>query len=109
MNEQDRINTFSLAAHRVAIARLREDPERLAEARGVLQRWRSQAVGPAHCVPYWDEWDALLRSGVDAVEQAVCFDGDHAATLRSVSPLGRFVPAAERHRLLRQAREAHAA
>jgi len=109
MNEQARINTFSLAAHRVAIARLRDEPELLAEALGVVQRWRDQASTPAHCDLYWSEWDALLRQGVAAVEQAVCVEGDHAATLRSVSPLGRFVSAAQRHRLLRQVREAHAA
>ena len=109
MNEQARIDTFSLAAHRVAVARLRDEPALVAEALGVLQRWRDQASAPAHCEPYWSEWDALLRQGVAAVERAVCIEGDHAATLRSVSPLGRFVPAAERHRLLRQVREAHAA
>ena len=109
MNKQDRINAFSLAAHRVAIARLREEPALLIEALGVLRRWRDQAGGPGHCDPYWDEWTVLLRKGVDAVEQAVCVDNDRAATLRSVSPLGRFVPAAERHRLLRQVREAHEA
>ena len=109
MNEQARIDTFSLAAHCVAVARLRDEPALVVEALGVLQRWRDQAGKPTHCDPYWDEWDALLRNGIGAVEQAVCVEGDHAATLRSVSPLGRFVPAVERHRLLRQARQAHAA
>jgi hypothetical protein len=103
MDRQQRINDFSLAAHRLAVARLREQPERIAEALGVLQRWRKQAGGPSHCDAYWNEWDRLLREGADAVEQAVCLSTDRAATLRSVSPLGRFISVVERNALLRQA------
>ncbi len=106
MDAQARINGFSLAAHRVAVARLREQPTRLEVALGVLNRWREQAGGPSHCDPYWDEWEHLLKAGPDAVELAVCSASDRAATLRSVSPLGRFISVAERTALLRQAREA---
>jgi len=106
MNEQDRINAFTLAAHRIALARLREQPALVPEAIGVLQRWRAQAGGQSHCDPYWDEWERLLRQGPDSVERAVCVQTDRAATLRSVSPLGRFVHATERYRLLQQMREA---
>ncbi|WP_372526382.1 hypothetical protein [Piscinibacter sp.] len=106
MNEQDRINAFTLAAHRAVVARLRAQPALLMQAIEVLERWREQTREPAHCGPYWNEWEALLRSGVDAVERAVCDETEHAATLRSVSPLGRFISPAERHLLRRQAREA---
>lgn len=106
MNAQDRINAFTLAAHRVAVDRLRAHPARVAEALHVLERWRVQAGGPSHSDRYWDEWEQLLRLGVEAVEQAVCIDTDHAATLRSVSPLGRFLAAEERFRLLRDVRQA---
>jgi hypothetical protein len=106
MDRQARINVFSLAAHRLAVSRLREQPARLDEALGVLRRWRQQAGGPSHCDPYWNEWERLLQAGPDAVEQAVCTASDHAATLLSVSPLGRFISVAERSGLLRQAREA---
>ena len=103
MDRHDRIDVFSLAAHRLAVARLREEPARVEEAIGVLMRWRQQAGGPSHCDPYWDEWERLLRAGVDAVGQAACASTVHAATLRSVSPLGRFISVAERNGLLRQA------
>ena len=96
MNRQDQINVFSLAAHRLAVERLREQPARVREALGVLQRWREQAGGPSHSDAYWDEWDRLLREGVDSVEQAVCLSTDRAATLRSVSPLGRFIAQSRR-------------
>ena len=106
MDRQQQINDFSLAAHRLAVARLRERPERVEEALGVLQRWREQAGGPSHCDAYWNEWDRMLREGADAVEQAVCLATDRAATLRSVSPLGRFISVAERNALLRRSRAA---
>jgi hypothetical protein len=105
MDRHDQIRAFSLAAHRLAVERLRERPERLEEALGVLRRWRQQAGGPAHCGPYWDEWERLLMRGIDAVEGVACAPTDHAATLRSVSPLGRFITPAERNHLLKQARE----
>ena len=106
MDRQHQIHAFSLAAHRLAIDRLRERPERLAEALGVVRRWREQAGGFAHCDPYWNEWQRLLLEGVDAVELAACAVSDHAATLRSMSPLGRFISSAERNQLLSQARKA---
>ena len=104
MNRQQQIDAFTLAAHRRVLPILQAQPHALDEALQVLGRWREIAGAPSHSQPYWDEWSALLRSGVDAVERAVCIESDHAATLRSVSPLGRFLPASERHRLLRQAR-----
>ena len=104
MDRQQRSQLFSLAAHRLALSRLREQPARVNEALGVLQRWRMQAGGPSHCDSYWDEWERLLHQGADAIEAAVCTHDERAATLRSVSPLGRFITAAERYRLLREAR-----
>ncbi len=103
MDRHQQIDVFSLAAHRLAMTRLREQPTRVDEALGVLNRWRVQAGGPSHCDPYWDEWEHLLRAGIDILEPAICGVTDHAATLRSVSPLGRFITVAERNGLLRQA------
>lgn len=106
MDPRVRTERFSLAAHRLAVERLRERPERLEEARDVIRRWRLQsAQQPARCDPYWDEWDRLLVAGVDALARAVCASDDHAATLRSVSPLGRFISPAERYRMLREAQD----
>lgn len=105
MDRHTRIDVFSLAAHRLALARLREQPKRLNEALDVLDRWRARA-GASHSDPYWDEWERMLRAGVDAVETHACASSDHGATLRSVSPLGRLISPAERKSLLRQALEA---
>lgn len=105
MDRHARIDVFSLAAHSLALKRLREQPGLLDEALDVLGRWRERA-GASHTDPYWDEWESLLRAGVDAVEVAACASTSHGATLRSVSPLGRFISVAERNSLLRQALEA---
>jgi len=105
MDRQQQIEVFSLAAHRLAIARIRAQPAAIAEALATLQRWRARSGGPAHCEPYWQEWERLLRGDVDGLERAVCSDSDNAAVLRSVSPLGRMLGTEERKRLLRAARE----
>jgi hypothetical protein len=109
MDRQDQIHALSLAAHRLAVERLRERPERLGEALGAIQRWREQAGGPAYCDPYcdpyWDKSDRVLHDGVDAVEVVAFAPTDQPAALRSVSPLGRFISVSERNQLLREARQ----
>ena len=104
MNAQQHIEAFTLEAHRLAVQRLREQPQRCSEAIEVLRRWRAAAECPARSGLYWSEWERLLAQGPDAVEAAVCAMTDHAATLRSVSPLGRLLTVEERHRLHRAAR-----
>jgi len=105
MNRQDQINAFTLAAHRVAVERLREQPELIDQAVSLLRRWREQA-GPTRSDRYWDEWERLLAGGVDRIEQATCGADEHAATLRSTSPLGVLISQCERSELLREARQA---
>jgi hypothetical protein len=106
MDLHARIDKFSLAAHRLAIRRLRERPQRLTEALGVLARWREVAGGPSHSDRYWNEWERVLREGIPAVERLALDPSSHGQTLRSVSPLGRFLTAQERLALLREARQA---
>lgn len=105
MDRQQQIEAFSLAAHRLAVVRIRARPAAATEAITTLLRWREQSVAPAHCEPYWQEWERLLRGNVDALELAICANDDHATVLRSVSPLGRLLNRDERNRLLREARE----
>ncbi len=105
MNRQAQIEAFTLAAHRLALARLRELPSRADEAKAVLRRWRKQA-GTTRSDPYWDEWERLLNGGAEAMEQVVCGHDDHASTLRSMSPLGILVSQQERMQLLVQSRAA---
>lgn len=104
MNRQQQIDAFLLAAHRLAVMRLRAEPGRLREASAQLDRWRERN-GPTRSDPYRDEWEALLAQGVAAVERVACEDSEHGATLRNVSPLSVLLTQRERMDLLRQARQ----
>lgn len=97
------IDRFTLAFHRRAVARLREDTRLLLRAQATLERWRAQR-GPTASDAYFEQWERLLRQGPDAVEQAACAETDAAATLRSVSPLGCVLSPAERVELRRASR-----
>jgi len=105
MNRQQQIESFLLAAHRVALARLRAEPARIARVRAQLARWR-QRSGPGRSDPYWDEWEQLLHAGLDELDRAVCSEQEHAAVLRSVSPMSVLLTQRERAELLREARDA---
>ena len=100
-NQQD-TDRFTLAFHKRAVARLRENGELLERARSTLDRWRVQR-GPTACDPYFDQWRALLGEGAHAIERDVCVDTDGAAMLRNMSPLGFVLSPEERMVLLRQA------
>ncbi len=109
MNRQQQIDDFLPQAHRLAVQRLRAEPGRLADVARTLARWRLQA-GPTRSDRYWDEWQALIDAGVDAIEAGACGSDQHAAALRNVSPVGVLITQRERGEMLRAARrEANAA
>lgn len=103
MNRQLQIDHFVTQAHQLAVQRLREHPERTGEAKAQLSRWRALS-GPTRSDAYWDEWDGLLAGPVDVLALAVCADTDHAAVLRSVSPMSVLITQAERAQLIAQSR-----
>ena len=103
MNRQLQIEKFLLAAHRLALARWRAQPERIEPVRLQLARWRAQA-GSTRADVYWDEWQRLLTADLNALEQAVCAEDEHGAVLRSVSPISTLISQGERLRLLAEAR-----
>jgi hypothetical protein len=105
MNRQQQIDHFLMAAHRLAMSRLRADPSRIEKVRAQLVRWRGIS-GVTRSDTYWDEWQALLDSGVDELERVVCAEDDHGAVLRSVSPASVLLTQRERSVLLREARAA---
>ena len=90
MNRQPQIDSFLLAAHRLAIDRLRADPARLEPVRAQLSRWREQSRS--------------TRADTDVSERAVCADDEDGALLRSVSPMSPPITPSERSQLLRDAR-----
>lgn len=104
MNRQQQIDHFVALAHQLAMQRLRQRPERLAQVQGQLARWRDQA-GPTASDRYWNQWETLLNGPLDELEQAICADTEQATVLRSVSPMSCLITQAERAQLLRQVRE----
>lgn len=95
MRDQHAIDEFTLAFHRAAIPRLREQAELLLRAKATLERWRIQR-GSRRSDPYLDTWSSLVDQGPDAIERAVCAPTADAATLRNASPLGFVLSARER-------------
>jgi len=102
MNRQQQIDQFLLAAHRVAMARLRAEPTRLDQVREQLARWRRP--GATRSDVSWNEWDQLLDSNLEELERVVCAEDKHGAVLRSVSPVSILLTQRERAELLREAR-----
>ena len=105
MNRQRQIEKFLLAAHRLALQRLRAQPACIEPVRAQLARWRVQS-GPAASDAYWDEWQRLLAADIEEIERVVCADDEHGAVLRSVSPMSSLITQLERLQLLREARAA---
>jgi hypothetical protein len=103
MNRQQQIDRFVAEAHVLAFSRLRDAPERIGEVRAQLARWRAMA-GRARSDFYWNEWESLLAGSIDTLAEAICAPSDHAAALRSVSPMSVLISQAERAGLLRAAR-----
>ena len=104
MNRQAQIDTFLKDAHVLAMARLREQPQRRAEVSGLLARWRVDQ-GVTRADPYRDEWEKLLAGDLPALERAVCADTDHAAALLNVSPVSVLITQQERAAMMRRVRQ----
>jgi hypothetical protein len=104
MNRQAQIDSFLLGAHRLAVSRLRAQPERMQEVQTQLSRWRTQS-GVTRSDRYWDTWEQLLSSPIDVLESAICADTEEATVLRSVSPFSTLITQRERLTMLKQARQ----
>jgi hypothetical protein len=102
MPSQQDIERFTLAFHRQAVARLREHDELREQALRVIDRWEAGGVSASSRV-YRDEWRSLLRGDPAQLERAICSTSEHAATLRSMSPLGFVLTTDERLRIRQEA------
>lgn len=102
MPSYQQIERFTLAFHKLAIKRLRDDPALIRQAVAVLDRWESNGVS-AEGQCYRDTWRKLLDGDIDRLEQLICISTDEAATLRSGSPLGFLLDAPERMRIRHEA------
>lgn len=102
MPTQQQIERFTLAFHRVALQRLRDEPELRRHALEVLDRWDANSPSPS-AQRYRARWRQLLSGDLARLEATVCVDNEEAATLRSVSPLGCMLGEPERLRIRREA------
>ena len=102
MPTQQQIERFTLAFHQVAMQRLRNDPDLRRLALEVLDRWDAGSPSPSG-LRYRQQWRQLLDGDVARLESTVCAQDEHAATLRSVSPLGFLLSEPERLRIRREA------
>lgn len=98
MPTQRQINAFTLAFHLRAIRRLALEPGLINQAQNTLLRWQQQR-GKTASDPYLQRWQSLLQGDLQVLQDTVCDDGDEAATLRNVSPLGFLLPPGERQAL----------
>jgi hypothetical protein len=98
MPSQQWIEQFTLDFHRVALERMRAQPELISKAESTLTRWEAQGASMRSQADR-DAWRQLLRSGVAVIEAEVCNQSDRAALLRSVSPLGFVLSASERNQI----------
>jgi hypothetical protein len=105
MNRQQQIEHFLLAAHRLAVMRLKAEPCKAEDVKRQLARWRRDA-GLSRSDAYLNEWEALLDSEVGQLERVVCAPDEHGAVLRSVSPMSILLTQKERAELLRVSRAA---
>jgi hypothetical protein len=102
MPTQQQIERFTLVFHQEALKRLARDPALRARALQVLDRWEASGLSSSG-QPYRDEWRHLLAADQEALFKALCSDAEHAATLRSMSPLGFLLDDAEKAGLRREA------
>jgi hypothetical protein len=104
MNRQQQIEHFVAQAHALAMQRLLASPARVSEVQLQLSRCRAKAPDSRSDV-YWNEWEQLLRGCMQNLAAQVCADTDHAALLRSVSPMSVLITQTERAAFIRQARQ----
>jgi excisionase family DNA binding protein len=96
--EQER----SLWLHRALLSHLLADPEGVMEkALGNVERWRSSHRADGMTARYLDEWERVLRSGVDTVVEVMISPTPEACELRQNTPFSGVLPDETRQRILR--------
>jgi hypothetical protein len=107
MRTHQEIDARSLAMHRLVAEKLRRDPCLLDRANRTLARWRATASPSSQ--PYLEEWERILRGGLDATIAVLLDDSERATALRQCSPFAGVLSSRERFSFLREWKAAHAA
>lgn len=89
---------LSLMVHRLAAARLRENPRLIEKAKANLQRWLSQTPG----VGAWLEWKKILESeSLETILKIITAETDEGQRLRSSSPFAGLITPEEWRRTIK--------
>lgn len=100
MRTHQEIDQRSLAMHRLVADKIRRDPALFEKAKGTLARWRTM-VCPAS-QPYLQEWERLMKQGVDACLTVATEDSERANALRQSSPFAGILTNQERFVFLKE-------
>lgn len=98
------VDARSLALHRLVADKVRAQPELMARARSILERWI--AMAPPNEMPYLLAWRDLLQGDLEACLAVAVSDSQEATALRQSSPLSCLLSNEERFRFLREWRKA---
>ena len=107
MKTHQEIDERSLAMHRLVAERVAQDPRLFAKAQGTLARWRESVCVSSQ--PYLEDWERLMKRGVEACLAAAVEDSPRAAALRQSSPFSGVLSNKERFAFLRDWRWSHEA
>jgi hypothetical protein len=107
MKTHQEIDARSLAMHRLAVRKLREEPERFECIKENLRCWRPETS--LRALPYLEAWEALARQGMEACLVLAVEESERADAMRQSSPFAGVLTDHERFAFLREWKEKHAA
>jgi hypothetical protein len=102
MSTPAEVDARSLALHRAAACRLREDPSRFERVKATLQRWHRLADPASR--PLLQAWQAVVDRGLEACVALAEEESERGQTMRQASPLAGILEPRERFRVLRETR-----
>ena len=92
------LDARSLAMHRLAVEKIRQQPQLMACVANNLARWRGCVS--ARTMPYIDAWQALLDQGEEHVLSLAIEDSEYAAAMRQSTPFAGVLKPQERWQFL---------
>ena len=100
------LDARSLAMHRLAVEKIRQEPQLMACVANNLSRWRCSVS--TRSMPYIDAWQTLLDQGAEQVLRVAIEDSEYAAAMRQSTPFAGVLTPQERWKFLRAWSQQHA-
>lgn len=99
MKTHQDIEERSLAMHRLIAEKLRHEPALFDKAKVTLARWRTTVSASSQ--PYLEEWESLMKQGMDACLAVAVEDSERAKALRQSPPFAGILNDQERFAFLK--------